>query len=98
MFPSPLKLPPETVTEAASGEPKVAVGSDFTVTAASATEEVIAATTAAATVSRRDFLILVPFAIRASRFGRVERARGGLAAPLPSLAGARGGASANQLG
>jgi hypothetical protein len=57
-LPSPLKLPPVRFTVAPL---KVAVGSDFTLTAASAIEDVMAKATSAATINRRDFLIIVPF-------------------------------------
>jgi hypothetical protein len=57
-LPSPLKLPPVSVTDAPL---KVAVGSDFTLTAASAVEGMAATASSAATISNRNFLIKVPF-------------------------------------
>ena len=53
-LPSPLKLPPNKVTDAASGFPKSATGSLFTLTAASALEDVRARANSAAPVSNRN--------------------------------------------
>jgi hypothetical protein len=58
IFPSPLKLPPVRFTVAPL---KVAVGSDFTLTAATAVEDVTATASSAATMSHKGFLIVVPF-------------------------------------
>jgi hypothetical protein len=66
IFPSPLNSPPVSVTVAPL---KLAVGSDFTLTAASAIDDIAAVASSAAPVShmdfrimRRDFLIVIPFA------------------------------------
>ena len=83
VFPSPLKLPPVRVTDAPL---KVVVGSDFTVTAASAIEDVTAKASSAVTISHRDFLIMVPFG-RDRRFGASTGS-----APALRQHGCRGGA------
>ncbi len=73
-------------TEVTDAPLKVAVGSDFTVTAASAIEDVTAKASSAVTISHRDFLIMVPFG-RDRRFGASTGS-----APALRQHGCRGGA------